>query len=92
MGSPSVADYGGMSDGGPSRWISGYDSYYRGMHNRINQIYSIKTNTVEGLNTLKQWVYDHANGSSAGGLASFMPSLAIPQLNWMKALPKQENT
>ena len=79
-GSPSVADYGGMSDGGPSRWISGYDSYYRGMHNRINQIYSIKTNTEEGLNTLKNWVYDHANGSSAGGLASFYAEFSYPPI------------
>ncbi|MCK9450252.1 MAG: T9SS type A sorting domain-containing protein [Bacteroidales bacterium] len=77
-GSPSVADYGGMSDGGPSRWISGYDSYYRGMHNRINQIYSIKTNTEEGLNTLKQWIYDHADGSSAGGLACFYAEFSYP--------------
>lgn len=78
VGSPTVADYGGMSTGGPSRWISGYDNYYNGMHNRINQVYSIKTNTEEGLNTLKNWIYDHANGSSAGGLASFYAEFSYP--------------
>lgn len=88
VGSPSVADYGGMSDGGPSRWISGYDSYYRGMHNRINQIYSIKTNTEEGLNTLKQWVYDHANGSSAGGLASFYAEFSYPPTQLVEGTPE----
>ncbi len=88
VGSPSVADYGGMSDGGPSRWISGYDNYYRGMHNRINQIYSIKTNTEEGLNTLKQWVYDHANGSSAGGLASFYAEFSYPPTQLVEGTPE----
>ncbi|MBU2557914.1 MAG: T9SS type A sorting domain-containing protein [Bacteroidetes bacterium] len=87
-GSPTVADYGGMSQGGPSRWISGYDNYLSGMHNRIHQVYSIKTNTVEGLNTLKNWIYDHADGSNAGGLASFYAEFNYPPTTLDEGTPE----
>ncbi|MDY0086068.1 MAG: T9SS type A sorting domain-containing protein [Bacteroidales bacterium] len=78
VGTPNVADYGGMSQGGPSRWISGYDAYYNGMHNRIHQVYSIKTSTEEGLQTLKNWIYDHGNGAVPGGMASFYATFSYP--------------
>ena len=35
-GNPTVADYGGLSTGGASRWMTGYDKYYNAMHNRIS--------------------------------------------------------
>ncbi len=77
-GNPSVADYGGMAQGGASRWMNGYDLYYNSMHNRINDIYSIKTNTLEGLETLKQWIFDHGNGSEYGGVACFYSEFNHP--------------
>ena len=78
VGTPNVADYGSMSFGGPSRWISGYENYYNGMHNRIAGAYTIKTNTIEGLQTLKNWVFDHGNGSEMGGIASFYSQFDSP--------------
>jgi hypothetical protein len=78
IGTPNVAEYGGMSLGGPSRWISGYNNYFSGMHNRIEGAYTIKLNTVEGLETLKSWVYDHANGSEHGGVACFYSEFSYP--------------
>ena len=78
VGTPNVADYGGMSLGGPSRWISGYDYYYNGMHNKIEGTYTIKTNTAEGLQTLKNWVFDHGNGSEMGGIATFYSEFTHP--------------
>lgn len=77
-GTPNVADYGGMATGGPSRWISGYDNYFHGMFNRIEGAYSIKTNTIEGLQTLKNWIYDHGNGSEMGGIATFYSEFNHP--------------
>ncbi|MBS4058643.1 MAG: hypothetical protein KGZ82_15110 [Bacteroidales bacterium] len=77
-GNPSVADYGGLAEGGPSRWMSGYNLYFNSMHNRINDIYLIKTNTVAGLNTLKNWIYDHGNGLQYGGVATFYAEFNHP--------------
>jgi len=78
VGTPNVADYGGMATGGASRWISGYTNYFNGMHNRIGNVYTIKTNTIEGLQTLKNWVYDHGNGSEMGGIATFYSEFNHP--------------
>ncbi len=77
-GNPTVEDYGGMSSGGPSRWMNGYDLYYNAMHNRITETYKIKVNTIEGLQTLKNWIYDHGNESSAGGLGCFYAEFTHP--------------
>ncbi len=77
-GTPNVAEYGGMSNGGPSRWITGYENYFHGMHNRIRGVNSIRTNTIEGLETLKNWVYDHGRGDASGGIATFYSEFNYP--------------
>lgn len=51
-------------------WMSGYDLYYKAMKNRIINNYSIHVDTPEGLQKLKNYVYDHADGSPNGGLAN----------------------
>jgi len=71
VGTPTVSEYGGMSAGGPERWMTGYDDYYSAMHNRITQAYNIRTDTYDGFMTLKYWLFDHLDGSPVGGLASF---------------------
>ncbi len=88
VGTPNVADYGGMSQGGPSRWISGYEAYHDGMHNRIHQVYSIKTNTEAGLQTLKNWIYDHGNGEIPGGMATFYANFSYPPLTLPEGTPE----
>lgn len=77
-GNPTVSDYGGMATGGPSRWMDGYDRYYNAMHNRVTEVYAVKVNTVEGLQTIKNWLFDHGNGSSAGGLGCFYAEFTHP--------------
>ncbi len=69
-GTPNVADYGGMGED-LKEWVSGYDIYYSGMFNRINDVYSIYVGDEEGLLTLKNWFNDHLDGSEHGGLANF---------------------
>lgn len=88
-GNPTVADYGGMSMGGPSRWMSGYDLYYNAMHNRVTEVYSIKVNTAEGIQTLKNWIYDHGNGSSAGGLGCFYAQFTHPPVVFAPGTPEE---
>lgn len=78
LGNPSVQTYGGIANGGASRWMNGYTNYLSSMQNRIHDIYSIKTNTAEGIETLKQWIYDHGKGSEYGGVACFYAEFSYP--------------
>ncbi len=68
-GIPSFADFG-YENYTEVRWMSGYDKYYNGMKNRTDEIYTINTDTEEGINTLKHWLNDHMDRSPNGGLAS----------------------
>jgi PKD repeat protein len=74
QGHMTLDDYGGDTLLGTLGWKSGYDKYYRGMGNRIKAIYSIPTNTEEGVLTLKHYLNDHLNGSTTGGVACFSAS------------------
>jgi len=71
VGNPNVEEYGGMYNGGDTRWMSGYESYYNSMLNRIGEVYSIDVSTEDGINILKYWLFDHLEGEETGGVASF---------------------
>jgi len=71
-GTPSITDYDGFYTGGGERWMSGYDKWVNAMDNRITGIKKIYVGNEEGLLTLKHWLNDHLDGSSSGGLASFI--------------------
>ncbi|MBK9290954.1 MAG: T9SS type A sorting domain-containing protein [Bacteroidetes bacterium] len=71
LGTPTLAAYGGMAIDNGNKWISGYDFYRNAMRNRIKKVHRIKTNTVEGLLTLKHWLAHHLDGSAVGGVANF---------------------
>jgi len=77
-GTPNVVDYGGMSYGGPSRWMTDYEKYYNGMHNRIAEVYSILANTPEGLTKMKNWIHNHLGQQEIGGVASFYAQYTSP--------------
>ncbi|HLN52829.1 MAG TPA: T9SS type A sorting domain-containing protein [Lentimicrobium sp.] len=87
-GCPTVQSYGGMSAGGPSRWMNGYNLYYQAMQNRVNEVYSIKLNTVEGLQTLKNWLFDHGNGSPDGGISCFYAQYVAPSYRLEEGTPE----
>lgn len=87
-GNPTIADYGGMAPGGASMWMTGYDKYYNTMHNRVNEIYSIKGNTAEGIQTLKNWIFDHSDGSSDGGLGCFYAEYSNPPVVFPSGVPE----
>ncbi|MFH2096837.1 MAG: T9SS type A sorting domain-containing protein, partial [Bacteroidota bacterium] len=82
-GIPDMEVYGGSWPVGTTGWMTGYDKYYSGMHNRISAYYKIDVSTPEGLQILKHWLHDHLDGSSDGGAATFYAS--VP--NFIHKLP-----
>ena len=82
-GCPNYIDYGGLYNLGDKGWLSGYDKYYHGMSNRVAGYYKISVSTPEGLSVLKQWLYDHGNGSSVGGLACFSAGIASAKMRFI---------
>jgi hypothetical protein len=74
-GIPNVIDFGGFTTsqvkGYPTKWMSGYDYYYRAMQNRVDRIDTIDMTQSGAIVKLKQWLYDHGNGSENGGIANF---------------------
>ncbi|OQX78874.1 MAG: hypothetical protein B6D61_04590 [Bacteroidetes bacterium 4484_249] len=85
-GCPNVPDWGGsFAYGGETRWMSGYDEYFNGMHNKVYEIYSINVGTEEGLEVFKNWIYDHLDGSEAGGIACF--GAGVSNTFYMTSLP-----
>ena len=87
-GNPTVADYGGLSTGGASRWMTGYNSYYNAMHNRISDVYAINASDVAGLTTLKNWIYNHSNTASIGGLANIYIQYKTPDAQLAAGTPE----
>lgn len=74
QGHMTNADYGADTSQLESGWITGYDKYYRAMKNRIRNIYAIPINSSEGIQAVKQYLFDHLDGSSTGGVACFTAS------------------
>ncbi len=78
-GVPNVTDYGGLLwSGGEKRWMTGYNLYYKAMHNRLYAGYNIQVGTPEGLMILKNWLHNHLDGSAVGGLANFYAQYGSP--------------
>lgn len=67
-------DFGVDTAYGTLGWINGYEKYFRGMHNRLKKVSAIRVNSEEGILILKNYLYDHLDGSSAGGIACFTTS------------------
>lgn len=74
-GCPSVATYGGLYQD-PKFWMSGYSNYETGMQYRVDEIFNIDVSTPQGLETMKYWMYNHADGSSTGGIVNFAAGIS----------------
>lgn len=79
-------DYGPDTATSVLGWISGYDKYYRGMFNHIRQVYAIEINSTAGIIMMKNYLFDHLDGSPAGGIACFTTSSGT--LHNMPVLPE----
>lgn len=75
IGCPNWTDYG-YNFINATKWMSGYYRYYRGMKNRVEEIYSIDVSTEQGLQTLKHWLFDHLGDYQPGGVANFQIATA----------------
>ncbi|MBW8890562.1 MAG: hypothetical protein JF616_22645, partial [Fibrobacteres bacterium] len=75
-GIPNVTTWGGFDAGYDNyNWLNGYDKYYKAMQNRIDVIDSFSIADSAGLRKLKQWIFDHGNGSKTGGIGNFAVSV-----------------
>ena len=74
QGHMTITDFGPDSAQLSTGWIDGYEKYYRAMRNRIHNVYAIPVNSAEGIQTVKQYLFDHLDGSSTGGVACFTAS------------------
>lgn len=78
-GTPSINDWGeNLNIEQYTRWMTGYDKYYRAMQNRISEVCVIPTDTEEGILTLKHWLHNHLENHSVGGLANFNAKFKYP--------------
>jgi hypothetical protein len=73
MGVPSVDVYGDryglFKDAG---WISGYDKYYKAMHNRIAKSGSLPMRTIADLEKVKGYLFNHNDpNNKVGGVLYF---------------------
>ena len=96
IGIPNVPTYGGRTysrlfgsqthDDTDYGWMQGYDKWYSAMWNKISHDFSFApTNTPEGRQELKEWLYNHSGddtmhgGGVAGiGVAAYGSWKAIP--------------
>ncbi|MBU4485555.1 MAG: hypothetical protein KKD38_01375 [Candidatus Delongbacteria bacterium] len=87
-GCPNVTEYGGLLWPASSTyryrlWLDGFDKYDGGMDNRVTEILAMDVGTPEGLNTLKQWFDDHADGSIVGGVVNFAADITNSTLAYL---------
>jgi hypothetical protein len=72
LGTPNVQEWGGSTGyGGQYRWISGYNTYYSAMKNRLGDVWGINLSDTAGISILKHWLHDRLEGASTGGVAAF---------------------
>jgi hypothetical protein len=71
-GGMSTTDFGGMSWGNNfGGWTSGYNKYYNAMKVRASEYYKIDASKAGSDELIKQYLFDHADGSAAGGMLVF---------------------
>lgn len=67
-GIPNIVNYGGFGLGKFTQWISGYNTYYGGLTNRLKSYFAITVRSQADIDKTRQWLYDHATGATQGGL------------------------
>jgi hypothetical protein len=69
-GVANLVDFGD-ADLASTRWVSGYDRYFKIMQNRVDKIDSFEMTDTNSLRKMKQWLFDRGNGAGSGGLLLF---------------------
>ncbi len=76
-GIPNQTAWGSLIDEF-TKWMTGYDLYFEAMKNRYVDIHKVDISTLEGIENLRQWIYDFGDGSETGGLACFSVNCVQP--------------
>jgi hypothetical protein len=72
-GCPTIDDFGGFNWGNEyAGWMNGYEKYYNAMHNKVEDIVIIDGQQDAYVEMVKQWLYDHGNGTMPGGAMVIM--------------------
>ncbi|MCK9204919.1 MAG: carboxypeptidase regulatory-like domain-containing protein [Bacteroidales bacterium] len=69
--------FGSDTAGSYLGWKTGYDKYYEAMFHRLKKVSAIQINSATGVNTLRNYLYDHLDGSAVGGIACFTTESAF---------------
>jgi hypothetical protein len=74
LGMPDLESYGGQLEGTASQtsWVDGYDVYHKAMNNRYIESYRVTCTTNDGIEKMKQWIFDRTDGSDPGGVMGFL--------------------
>ncbi len=76
-GCPTRSEWGsGIS--ADTKWMTDYDRYYSALKNRYLEYNKVDISTPDGIETLKQWIFDYGDGSPIGGCASFSCNCVPP--------------
>ena len=67
----SDADFPRQTDSYQFKWASGYDKYYRALFNKVKNFNDIAINSEEGIETVKQYLYNKNEDGKAGGIVIF---------------------
>ncbi len=69
-GVPNISDF---SDNTATEktWMNGYNKYFKAMHNKISDYSKIDASLPDGLTFIKQYLIDHGDESTTGGLLNF---------------------
>jgi len=79
-GCPTVANYGGLVQDA-TYWMSGFSDYETAMENKVVEIFNIDVSTEQGLEDMKYWMFNHADGSIDGSIVNFAAGIEIDDYN-----------
>ncbi len=72
MGIVNLKDFGSLEGGlSSTRWLDGYQKYHNANLGRVTNWYKFSIADEAGMEKMKQWMYDHANGDPKGGYVIF---------------------
>jgi hypothetical protein len=76
-----IQQYSGSSSAGyncDSKYLSGYNWYYKAMQNKVDEYFSIPLNSEEGILTMKHWLHNHLAGELVGGIGIIYLGIPYP--------------
>lgn len=81
FGVMTAADYGYASVY-QFKWASGYEKYLNAARYRVKKIKSFDDSNDAGIQEIKQYLYDHGDGSLTGGVLTFSTQASDWQINY----------